>query len=121
MSKFKVGDRVFDLRCGVGVVESVKDHHDYPVKVLFKSKDVENESYTHCGKSLSTHKNPLLLTLTEAREKGYDVPKESLNFQIKVIWDVYSTGPTPVPINQNEHLPRVNKKMGTLTFVEDVQ
>lgn len=72
--KFKVGDKVYDIRCGAGVVEEIVDEN-YPILVNFNER---GESYTSCGLQDIDDVNPTLLTIPEARARGYDVPKEKV-------------------------------------------
>ena len=76
--KFKVGDRVYDIRLGVGVVS----HNSlscptlpYPVEAVVAGIRLH---YTIEGRCESSHLNPTLLTIPEARARGYDVPKEKV-------------------------------------------
>ena len=54
---FKIGDKVFDILCGWGVVTSVGSDKDCAVKVSFES---ETEDYTAEGFYNTSHKVPLL-------------------------------------------------------------
>jgi len=73
MSKFNVGDRVFHVGYGVGKVKSIRKDSEYPV--VFESKSTFfNVSFTADGRLLESHDLPQLLTVEEARAKGYHVP-----------------------------------------------
>lgn len=73
MSKFKAGDKVYDICEGVGVVGTDTDK-EYPVSVNFASGT--SATYTSSGLNQVTDVNPTLLTLEEARTKGYEMPKQ---------------------------------------------
>lgn len=62
MSKFNVGDKVFDIRYGNGVVAKVVSEQNYPVRVKFDVDDNSNVDgiYTEDGKSDIDQINPLL-------------------------------------------------------------
>ncbi len=68
MGKFNDGDMVYSIQDGVVVVDEVRSIHPYPVRV-------RDTDYTACGRLFHSDVNPVLLTLAEARAKGYDVPK----------------------------------------------
>lgn len=72
MSKFKVGDSVYDIRHGSGEVISNSKDHTYGIEVLLP---VGRFYYTTCGRAVWRDKNPILLTIEEAMAKGYDVLK----------------------------------------------
>ena len=72
VSKFKTGDRVFHVGFGVGEVINTNHIVNYPIKVEFItgiSNVFTSEGFWEVG-----HVIPQLLTLEEARAKGYDVP-----------------------------------------------
>lgn len=71
--KFKVGDKVYDIQDGMGIIHKNNDCDGHPHRVWF-SPDFSRE-YTNQGRRYSTDINPTLLTVAEARAKGYDVPK----------------------------------------------
>lgn len=55
---FKVGDKVFDIRCGWGEVIKYEIDLSYPVQVRTKNGGVEG--YTHDGKVYSSDLNTVL-------------------------------------------------------------
>ena len=120
MSKFRLGDDVYDFRFGVGSVVSENFSPSYPIGAEF---GMTNRSYLANGLEYTFHKNPSLLTLPEAREKGYDVPKEPITVTGKVKW-VVTAGLHPESNGTEEFFPpfdfsKIKKGMkGTLTFVE---
>ena len=90
--KFNVGDRVYDIQFGIGVVYTHLNGiaHSYPIEVTFELLSGEIRTYTACGRLGAFHANPTLLTLPEARAKGYDVPKEKVKKTIKR-WVIVNT------------------------------
>lgn len=75
MSKFKVGQKVYCILRGLG--EVVAFHQDiYPVNVAFEKGKIDY--YMKDGRRSGEYVNPVLLTLEEARAKGYDVPKQKI-------------------------------------------
>lgn len=81
MSKFKVGDRVYGILEGEGRVTSERGCELYPIVVLFATG--KGDKFTPEGKSIVTFLNPDLLTIEEARAKGYNVPKQKIK---KTTW-----------------------------------
>lgn len=79
MSKFKVGDTVYNIRKGVCVVINTCDGSEYPLKVRRLGSEhyssFNEDGFTEDGRWGSKDVNPTLLTIDEARAKGYDVPK----------------------------------------------
>lgn len=73
MGKFNVGDKVYHIRSGMGKIIEVGINGTYPVIV---DVDATCMSFTVDGKYHNGDLNPTLLTLDEARAKGYDVPEE---------------------------------------------
>jgi hypothetical protein len=74
--KFKVGDRVYDILKGIGTIKRNPDCGVYTWVVIFPLASAR--TYTEQGFLTEYDVNPALLTLTEARAKGYDVPKEKV-------------------------------------------
>ena len=76
--KFNVGDRVYDICRGIGVVTSVEAEgpkDEYPLEVFIGGR---HRFYTAEGKYDTSYANPALLTVPEARVKGYGVPREKV-------------------------------------------
>lgn len=73
MSKFKVGQKVYCIIRGLGTVVLPTLALNPPVCVQFITGD---RYYREDGKYCDIDLNPTLLTLEEARAKGYDVPKQ---------------------------------------------
>ena len=76
--KFNVGDKVYDILRGVGKVTEIDSETTAEcgvVEVTFKLKKLP-ETYSQKGFWDDFHINPSLLTISEARAKGYDVPRE---------------------------------------------
>ena len=73
--KVEVGQKVYSILHGLGVIAEV---YAYPAKVGLVSvqfKDIQCDYWTS-GKWNARDANPTLLTLEEARAKGYDVPTQ---------------------------------------------
>ena len=88
MSKFKVGDTVFHIGHGVGVVIEIADETTYwnSDVVSVKFNDDWN-CFTIDGRFSKIHKFPQLYTLAEARKMGFDVPKVKKS---KTLWVYYN-------------------------------
>jgi hypothetical protein len=71
MSKFNVGDKVFHVGHGPGVIYAITET-DYPIGVLYENGFAS--SFTKEGLYHGGHTVPQLLTLEEAKAKGYAVP-----------------------------------------------
>lgn len=90
-SKFKAGDRVFDMGGhGAGTVSFVFsiDAFGLPVSVGFDSG--KTASFTFEGHNGLGGELPCLVTLEEARARGFGVPKKKVTKEIKV-WKIYNT------------------------------
>ena len=75
--KFNVGDKVYDIRLGVGIITTVRDKERvYPLDVEFIGEG--SHLFTACGRFSATNINPTLFTISAARARGYDVPKEKV-------------------------------------------
>jgi hypothetical protein len=77
MSKFNVGDKVFHVGYGIGTVTSSYSDFTFGVNVDFDINQ-RQDTFTADGRLYEEHIMPSLLTLQEARDKGYDVPKEKV-------------------------------------------
>lgn len=80
MSKFRVGDKVFHVGYGMGKVLSIDPtiFNGDDALVVFLDDLYQPLTFTLDGRRSMTHKVPQLLTLEEARAKGYDVPKQKV-------------------------------------------
>lgn len=69
---FKVGDKVFDVLNGWGVVTRIFDHGNYPIEVITTNESGEEEtcSYTLCGKYFQESPQPTL-SFTEYTLNGF--------------------------------------------------
>jgi hypothetical protein len=77
MNKFNVGDKVFHVGHGIGEVYKIDltiYNDDVAMEVHF-GNPYQRLGFTIDGRYSMIHKVPQLLTLEEARAKGYDVPK----------------------------------------------
>jgi hypothetical protein len=85
MCKFNVGDIAYSIREGVVTICRSTEGPPYPIAA-------NDENYTEDGKWYPTDLNPTLLTLDEARAKGYDVPKvkKKVTKEIKRWANVYA-------------------------------
>jgi hypothetical protein len=93
MSKFKVGDKVFHVGMGVGMVFQADDsqpHSDCALGVSFFAPN-NGKPYTVLftlnGMYHLLHTIPQILTLDEAKAKGYEIPKVKVKKIIKQ-WSV---------------------------------
>lgn len=89
-SKFKVEQKVYCIRRGAGKVTCISSDMDDPyVQVDFVGS---RYSYYPDGKYSSHDTNPTLLTLEDARAKGYDVPKQKIVKEKTVYINLYNHG-----------------------------
>lgn len=125
MSKFKVGDKVFDLRYGIGEIAREREY----IIVEFSDKAFSDAQYKLSG-NYCNDKNPLLWTLQEARDRGYGDQLAEEPFRWKGtgrIGNQWRTeGPTGdfsfmVGCEEMNSIAHMLGKKGTLTFVEDVE
>lgn len=104
MNKFNVGDTVFDLRYGFGVVEPLRSSP--PLTIAVNYKTFERVYYTN-GKWYEDHLYPSLLTLEEAAKLGYFPEKKKVKKQTDawVILDptigccIEILNQNPIPLN----------------------
>lgn len=94
MSKFKVGQKVYCILYGVGEVVSTgyppTKHTDPAYTIGFQSsRECGPRYYTEQGQRSKNDTNPTLLTLEEARAKGYDVPKQKIVKEKTVYLNIY--------------------------------
>jgi hypothetical protein len=87
--KFKLGDKFYSILYGLGNVVEINLESQHPI--LVKCGDLYS-SYTLEGKSLINNVNPTLLTLDEARAKGYDVPKQKVTKTLETWANLYLGG-----------------------------
>lgn len=88
MSKFKVGQKVYCITKGLGeVVDTSTQSTDLSIRVIF-CRDYYCW-FTGTGKFNTNDFNPTLLTLEEARAKGYDVPKQKIVKEKTVYINLY--------------------------------
>jgi hypothetical protein len=85
MTKFKVGDKVYDIVYGLSTVKAVDSKIIFPYPILLHNGRI----YTSEGRDSEDAINPTLLTLDEARAKGYEVPKQKVKKQRTVWLNVY--------------------------------
>lgn len=88
MSKFKVGDIVYSLMRGVCKVVSIVMERQLAVL------DINGDTiiFSLDGRYFTDDLNPTLLTLEEARAKGYNVPKQRVK-KTRTAWvNVYPEG-----------------------------
>lgn len=84
--KFKVGDKVYSILSGIGTVTSIDDW-----QLIIKTIKGYEYAKTN-GKDSEYDINPIILTLDEARAKGYDVPKEKVKKTRIQFVNVYPDG-----------------------------
>lgn len=93
MEKFKVGQKVYCIRRGLGEISlfPVYKNKDITcVRVSFPERD--SAEFNLDGTLYDTDVNPTLLTLEEARAKGYAVPKQKIVKEIEVYLNHYKDG-----------------------------
>jgi len=80
---FKVGDKVFDIHYGWGVIIEVNSDYTYPISVEFD--DDNFESYTYDGRSCEDE-NPFL-SFTEYKLEGFSQERpEELPKKGQIVW-----------------------------------
>lgn len=110
MEKFKVGQKVYCIRYGLGeVIISADASEEYPIYVLFSGN--KRDSFTTDGKPFGNYLNPTLLTLEEARAKGYDVPKQKIVKEKTVYINLYGDGERSY-IHDTEENAKANARIG---------
>lgn len=86
MSKFKVGQKVYDLANGWTKVEEIKDDNTYVHTIVTTERrtfSVEGLFDVHCNKL------PTLLTIEEAAKMNIFPPKKKVVKEVKVWVNVY--------------------------------
>lgn len=107
MEKFKVGQKVYCIIRGLGVVAQDDYNTVLPILVRFSSG---TSLYKKTGKGSESHTNPTLLTLEEARAKGYDVPKQKIVKEKTVYINLYETDQFA---HDNEESAKASRGSGT--------
>jgi hypothetical protein len=88
-SEFQVGDVVWDVIYGKGVVTDVADSNDYPIEVTFRDKENEWESFTADGKRYFSY--PRTLFFSEPKIEGAVVRPFTPTLEGKTVV-IYSSG-----------------------------
>ena len=90
--KFKVGDRVYDIRYGIGKITTINNPSlsGYTVKADITNRP--DSTYTAEGKYLNDDLNPTLLHVVEARAKGYDIPKIKTTHTVECWMTIHGYG-----------------------------
>ena len=78
MEKFKVGQKVYCIGGGLSTIDEFLPNEKSPIRITVTHDSGNWNTYTIDGRRSKTDINPLLLTLEEARAKGYDVPKQKI-------------------------------------------
>ena len=109
-SKFKVGDKVFNLRYGVGEVISWKPVAEYTLIVYFAHRNTDLP-VREDGRFAAVDKCPSLWTLQEAKDRGYgdQIPKEPFRWEGRI---------EDIAMDCTWLAELLKCKRGTLTFVE---
>jgi hypothetical protein len=92
-SKFKIGDRAYSINYGLGLITQITTQ-DYPIVFEYGPETHAWATYDTDGKAFPQAVNPTLLTLEEARAKGYEVPKVIVKKSITRYALVYPNGDT---------------------------
>lgn len=126
MSKFKVGDRVYDVRKGLCTIAVINTDcgSTYPIMTT------AGDGFTLDGRWDRRDANPTLLTAEEARAKGYDVPKikRKGTKEVKIWVNIYPDGevgnnhPTKEEADKHASIDRIAcvKLTGTYEVEEEV-
>ena len=83
--KFKEGQVAYCIHSGVVTVVRGESWEAYPIKAVSSNNKDTYTFYTEEGKIYTGAVNPTLLTLKEARAKGYDVPKQKVKIKRWVV------------------------------------
>lgn len=83
---FKIGDRVFDIRYGWGLVNYCNyEIEDWPIEVVFDGIDGLTDEYTFDGRCYITH--PKTLSFTEYTLEGFSQERpEELPKKGQIVW-----------------------------------
>lgn len=83
---FKIGDRVFDIRYGWGLVNYCNyEIEDWPIEVVFDGIDGLTDEYTFDGRCYITH--PKTLSFTEYTLEGFSQERpEELPKKGDIVW-----------------------------------
>lgn len=92
MSKFKVGQKVYSIRHGLGLILQIQYPSMSGTYIRAEFPEIDLQEFCIDGKVYSTDINPTLLTLEEARAKGYDVPKQKTLKEKVVYINYYEEG-----------------------------
>lgn len=121
--EFKPGDKVFDLRYVVVKLEKLERNPSYD---LVAECSLDNwQYYTYEGKQ-DNHIYPILVTLARARQMGFEIPEEPIEFSCKVRWEKSKTKSRTVlfldPLTPDKEWPvgGLRGKIGTITFKEEM-
>lgn len=110
MIKFNLGDTVYCIQNGLGKVVSpdgtLRSRGLGHVYVQFKSY---TRVYYDDGKATFNSVNPILLTLEEARAKGYDIPKTKVKKTVNYYLNISSTGHHEIYSKKDEALIRARR------------
>lgn len=109
MEKFKVGQKVYCIMGGLGIVKEITKQVA-PVHVHFDNSTPIARQYYPDGKFYAEHTNPTLLTLEEARAKGYDVPKQRIVKEKTVYINLYKE-----PYNSYVHKDKASAELSART------
>lgn len=85
VNRFKIQDRVFDIRYGWGTIIGVNKDYLWPIEVFFDTDDRMSDEYTFDGRSFNNH--PQVLSFTEYTLEGFsqERPKE-LPKKGQIVW-----------------------------------
>ena len=108
VSKFKVGQKVYHIMYGMGIVKR-RNNNNYPISGYFENSE-ECQYFSEEGKSEKEDINPILLTLEEARAKGYDVPKQKIVKEKVVYINLYGQEERSY-VHSTEELAKANARV----------
>lgn len=116
--KFKPGMQVWHLTQGMVTLEA---HSEYAYPLQCRDRNGLIDTMTADGRIFSNDPYPIILTLEEARRRGFPVPKPKLKVDLKVDWcaDDRNVFPIEAPSEDSFHWTQLAGKRGRLTFEEE--
>ena len=117
--KFSLNQQAYDIRYGLCIIKEIKIDEQYPVCARPLNENFGSDTFKLDGKVHHSHTNSLLLTLDEAKDRGFKVPEEPLKWEFEVLWENGGLVALKNGGNFLEAMKNLEGKRGHLTFVEE--